>query len=466
MATKFTAVISALFLLMTGLPIKSHAQSFPGHGQVRTRHYRSPIDSMRLAAIETQLEQEYQRKPVNAKRIDSLAAAQWSLYRESVTFKNVYWPSRGYITTDSLKKMDDLSAVTKVSVYRKSAIPDIIWRCHRLEALEFVNSTIDKLPARLNDLRALTRIDIYNNRSERRLRLGRNASVEKLRILNERPGGLPRSYRKFKALTHLDLSENKLVHFPNGARRNRHLRELSLQRNEITLKKRIAVHRNLERLSLHENAIERVPRSIKNLRNLRRLNFNSNAITHVAPALGKLKHLEQLSFYRNALSSVPAAAYELHSLIEIDLFHNEIEQLGPGFANWQNLEVLYLSHNKLLLLPDNLDTLRKLTGLYARDNRLERLPDGIGNMKRLKVIRVNDNYLHALPPSMMELENLEEIDLSRNYIATLPPFLLELKHLRILAIGHNPFDAATRELLSRKVDDMREREIFVHTDGE
>ncbi len=456
------AIFSCCFCLLAVSSFKSHAQ----HGPLKVRQFKSKIDSIRLAGIEAQLDMAYTQRPLMMRRIDSLASLQLELYRNAVIYRNIYRPGPGFITTDSLQMLDDLSGIRKVSVVGKSAIPDIVWKCDDLESLELINTSIDRIPERLDDLPKLTRLLIYNNRIERPLKLPRSTRITHLTILNERPDGLPKSYRKFRALQILDLSENGLEKFPNGAHRNRQLRELSLQRNKLTLQNRIKTHRRLERLSLHENNINRVPRSIKNLKNLERLNFNANEITRVSPAIARLKRLEHLSFYRNRLTEVPKGVYRLRGLRSIDLFHNEISRLEPVVANWTLLELLYVSHNKLVALPENIDALTQLTGLYAWDNRLEKLPESIGNMTNLRVVRVNKNYLHALPASFLRLSNLQEVDLSHNYISYLPEALFLFRDLTILAVTGNRFDNATRALIERVVGPLRQRGVFVHLSDE
>jgi Leucine-rich repeat (LRR) protein len=430
-------------------------------GEIRVRVFRSVQDSLQFQQIEKQLDEELTHKPLRQKKLDSLMKLQTTIFTEGIVFKTIYHPSRNYILTDSLRPDTDLAAVRRICVYKKSELPAIVYQCKNLEALELVNTSIRKLPG-LKGLTMLKSIYIYNNQIKRPMRLAGNSTVSTLTIHNQRPDGVPRSFRKFANLQTLDLAENGLTQFPNGARHNKKLTELSLQRNNITLKKRIKEHRYIERISLHNNAIEYVPASIGNCRNLKKLNFNSNRISEVHPDIAKLQKLQQLSFYRNSLQSVPDGVYKIRTLKEIDLFYNQIEDIDPQFANWQNITTLYLSHNKIVALPENIDTLRLLEGLHIWDNRLGKLPRSLGKITGLKYLRVNGNYLKEIPLSVLALTNLEEIDLSHNYLQQLPDEIFHFPRLKILAIVNNPWDDKTLESLPAKAAALKAKDVFVH----
>lgn len=432
------------------------------YGEIRVKRFITKEDSLHYQTIEQNIEEEMRRKPLRQRRIDSLMVVQQKLYSERMIFKTIYRPWRDFVVTDSIKENADLDTIRKVCVYYKNEVPDIVWKCRNLEAIQFINTSIRRLPAELDGLSKLTEVQIYNNRSRGRIRLSNNNNITTLTIRNQSPKGLPRSFRKFKALTRLDLAENALTRFPNGARHNRQLTELSLQRNALTLSGRIKRHRWLERLSLHDNRIEKVPASISNCTNLRKLNFNSNRITTVHPSIGSLKKIEQLSFYNNKLNAIPSGLYRMESLRELDLFYNEIDHIDDAFVRWQNLNTLYLSHNKLVSIPEKIDTLRNLEGLYLWDNRLGSLPERTGNLTQLKYLRVNNNYLKKLPDSIVALRQLEELDVSHNYIETIPPEIFNLLNLKILALVNNPWNAEMMQLISQQAEGLRARGVFVH----
>jgi Leucine-rich repeat (LRR) protein len=447
-----------IFTFLFGL--LNHMQAQGKYGELRQFIYKSKTDSLLMIATDELIATLESKRPMNLKKIDSLLTIKMRIYADG-TFRIYYRPSRDFVISDSVNSSTDLSTITNLSINGKDKIPAFVYQCKNLNTIEFLYGTFNELPKEFNQLTNLQNIYIYHHQSKKPLRFARNSTITNLSIRTQTTKNLPRSYKNLRGLLKLDLSENNLVKFPNGSRRNKKLRDLSLQRNQLTLAGRIKKHPYLERLSLHGNQIEHVPASIGKFINLKKLNFNINKIKTVHSALGSLSKLEQLSFYNNKLTSIPTGVYRLTNLIEIDLFHNQIEQVDKEFASWRKLETLYLSHNRLTTLPENLDTLKNLTGLYAWDNRIGALPLCISKMQALKYLRINHNYIKSVPP-ISHITSLEEIDLSHNYITDLPESIFDLPNLKILALVNNPWSKATLEFLHTRAEQLRTREVSVH----
>ena len=464
MAYLMTLKYAVLTILCVALNTVVHAQFFYPRNATSIPVFRSKNDSLRLAQVESSLSKLSSQLPLKGYKIDSLLALQRKIMSEGIIrYRRIYRPAKDYITVDSLLKIDDFSAIKRVSISNTSTIPSQLLQCKNLEALELVNTFIDKLPDKLNELTHLTTLAIYNNQPKKVFKPGKSDHIKNLTIRNENARLLPRSYKKLSSLQRLDLAENEIIKFPNGARRNKKLTELILQRNNITLKKgRIKSYPYLENLALQNNKIEEVPASIRKFKSLKKLRFNNNKITRVHSAIRKLRQLDQLSFYNNKLKAIPTGVYKLSSLTEIDLFYNQIETIEPSFIRWKNLRTLYLANNRILELPENINELIVLEGLYLWDNSLTKLPESLGDIKTLKYIRVNHNYLKSLPSSILKLENLEELDISHNYISQIPQEIFDYRNFKIFALTNNPWDDSTRKFLQTKINELRAREVFVH----
>ena len=399
------------------------------------------------------------------KKLDSLFALYQKLYSEVIVgFMKIYSPSSDHISLDSLLRGKDLSAIKKVSIYNYTSddLPDVVLQCKNLESLELIKTRIRQLPDGLNELTKLSVIRIYNHRSKHPLKLKKNNYVTSLIIRGGNPKNLPRSYRSFSALKTLDLAGNFLTRFPQGARRNEDLRELSLQENRLTLRQRLKKHPYVETLALQHNRITRVPASIRAFISLRKLGFNYNQISSVHRDIRMLTKLENLSFYHNELPLIPSGVYEMEGLREIDLFYNKIETVENRLSQWKNLRMLYLSHNKILSLPEDIGNLPSLEGLYIWDNRITRLPEGLGNIKTLRFLWANNNNLLALPRSLFDLEKMEELDLSHNFLTEIPESVFDLRRLKILSLVDNPWNDSTMQFIPRRAEELRAKNVFVH----
>jgi Leucine-rich repeat (LRR) protein len=457
---------TSLFLLIFLSFFSSSTAQLPRFGNSTTVPvYRSKADSIKGTELAmTMRELMFSRDKKAGRKMDSLFRIQTAFLQQAVLrYRTIYFSSADFVSLDSLKKVKDLSTVTKVSLEKVSEIPAIVLECNNLVALEFVNTRMATLPD-LSTLSQLKTVYFFNNVPPRRFKIDRNTNITNLTIRGEFPNRLPRTYKNLPGLLKLDLEENQLTKFPNGARKNKKLIELNVQRNQLTLKGKIKTHPYLQQLGLQNNPIEAVPAGIAKFPNLRKLNFNSSKISKVDASIQKLQKLEFISFYKNNLTEIPLGVYKLSSLREIDLFHNQIEKLEPEKSNWKNLVTLYISHNKVLELPENISLFSSLEGLYAWDNRISKLPESIGSLQKLKFVRVNNNYLKVIPESLLMLKDLEELDCSRNFITHLPPAIFDFKKLKIIAFNNNPWDQESKNVIASKLEELRKREVFVHVD--
>lgn len=440
--------------------------TYGGFMSMQVPVYRSKQDSLTLLRSDEQLALIYKKEPVNQKKVDSLMYLRGRIYEEGILgFRNIYYAHRGYLPFDSLKYITDKRTVHALSIVSKKMkqLPEEVLQCTNLEVLELVNCDIRKLQKELNTLSQLNKIQILNNKSHRKLKLFKNSTVKSFAIRGDNPRSLPKSFKKYEELTKIDLSENNLTRFYNGARHNRKLYELDMQRNMITLSKNnIRPHPFLERLGLQYNKIHYVPSSVKNLTNIKKIGLNHNAISDVAPQIAQLSKLEDLSFYNNKLEAVPEGVYEIRSLKVIDLFHNRIFKLEDKIVNWKKLHTLYASHNHLTYLPSVINQLPELDEIYVYDNALKELPASLCELPQLKVLRFNINEVKELPGCFDHLNNLEELDLSDNSITDLPVALFLFPKLKILAIVDNPWNEPFKNALPAMVKKLREQNVSVH----
>lgn len=430
--------------------------------------YKSPQDSIRLTNISALADKLGNDESVDLKVLDSVRNLRDAIREQVIVrYRILYKSSEDFTPFDSLQLIRDLRKVKRVSIVNQQlkGLPSILLRCDSLQSIELVNCSIRKIQKQINDLPRLTSITILNNKYNRPLQLGKNDRITSLTIHGDRAQSLPRSYHKLKALETLDLSSNALTKFPNGAARNKKLKELSLQHNELTLRDKLKPHPNLEKLALQNNRIERVPEQITRFPNLTRLSLNHNRITDVAREIRNLKKLKHLSFYNNRLASIPTGVYELRSLNVIDLYFNQIEVIDDRISNWDSLQILFIAHNKLFKLPEKLYSLRLLEELYAYDNRLTSISDDINRLSKLRIIYVQNNCLLRIPSTLLQLDSLEEVDLSENYMTDLPTAIFNYPRLRFISLMNNPWREDVRLFIDKKSKELEPFDITVRVSG-
>jgi hypothetical protein len=301
---------------------------------------------------------------------------------------------------------------------------------------------LSKLPKKLVRRSKLTRIAIYNNSPEKRLRLPKNSSVTTLVIRGDEKGRLPKSFKNFRNLKVLIISRNNLDEFPEAR-----------------------MPKGLERIDLSVNDLAVVPAWIGRLTRLKSLNFNNNRISRIEPGIEKLRGLEELSFYRNELKEIPPMLYTMTSLKSIDLYYNHIPKISGEIANWKNLEILYLANNELFSLPDEIGQLSKLRELYLHHNRLSNLPLSIGELRELSILRINNNNIVEWPAGLNKLRQLGNFDCSFNQFETIPITELDFRNMKLLSLGGNPWNEEARKNIDVWIRVLRDNDVVVHIDS-
>jgi Leucine-rich repeat (LRR) protein len=405
------------------------------------------------------------QEATSAKKLDSLFKLISAYNTKIIGTKMLYSTSSTFTPLeDILSGKTDVNNVTKLSIadYRSSRLPKVIYSCSQLSELELVNTSVKKLPHKLNRLGNLKNIYIYNNKSNGRLKLAKNTVTKELLITGTVANQLPKSYKGFKSLQHLNLRSNiGLSAFPQ-VYDNKNLKKLTLYGNTITLNDlRNGSALNLEELNLQQNKITTVPAAIGSFTSLKKLTFNYNQVSEVNATIGNLKKLEEVSFYNNKLTSIPEGIYKLSQLKSIDLYHNEISKIEPDLVNLSSLEVLYLSNNQLAVLPDNMGQLTSLRELYVSNNKLFALPTSLKDLNKLTVFRANKNKLSDFPDFVFSLPLVENIDISSNDIREIPYSVAALPKLGIFVMSNNPITKED-ETIEKLITDLRKKGVVVH----
>lgn len=406
-----------------------------------------------------------QYNPLASKRtrMDSLWNVQQNILKNGILgWQYVYKPDKTFVQFHEINPHTNTADIKKLSIsdFDGKNLPAKIFECVNLEELEFVNTRIEKIPKRLNRLKKLHSVELYNNRPAKKLRLSRNVHITFLKVRSDRPGKTPANYRKFKALDSLDLSRTFLTEFPI-IDKNAHLRQLVLTENNLTLEHiKIKPNENLQALFLRKNKIRVVPSEIGQFQALKKLSLNFNEIVSMDDGISGLQNLEELSLYQNKLTAIPKSVYRLLSLKVIDLYYNQVERIDEEITNLTALETLYLANNRIHTLPENIGDLPKLRELYLHHNSISFFPASFSKLLTLKVLRINDNNFAAFPDPILSLANLENLDISRNRLQNIPIDFAVYEKLRLLVMTENPWeDRDTILAMARK---MRSNGILVH----
>lgn len=442
---------------------------YPASSQTNHPVFASPADSAAFARVSDAI-QELSRQfgPMHARTntnniMDSLLKVRAGLMEKILGYRTSYVKRSGTTEWQELVQ-GNISAEEVMALSLRGMefrrIPESIRQCRHLKELELWDTQIRKLPRYLNHLTSLKTIYIYNTR--RPLKLSRNDNIVKLVIRGSYQSHTPHTYRKFRNLETLDLSENiSFTAFPDIFRNHR-LIELRLNRNQITLTdlKHGKNHPALQKLFLQQNRINELPEGIARFPHLRELNLAVNKIQSVHDNLSTLQELTELSFYINALPNIPPSIYKLPKLETIDLYFNNIDTIGEQLGQLTRLKILYLSNNRISRLPESLGQLKELQELYVHNNRLSYLPESVSQLAQLKTLRINNNRFTTFPEQVLKLKNLEYLDVADNELHELPQELTLLDKLKILVLRNNRW--ADKAALQELCEIFMQKGVVVH----
>ncbi|KAJ2953669.1 hypothetical protein O0L34_g1284 [Tuta absoluta] len=300
-------------------------------------------------------------------------------------------------------------------------------------------------------------------------------TVRVLKLCRNALSSLPPQAWTLQALTHLDISDNRIMELPEEICQLTQLEELRVSENELRsidcvlnlprLRTLVADHNLIQRFGANdciamspeqENKTEyRAPLTSVDLRHNRLkgsiilgnyehlvsldISYNSVEVL-VVSALRGLRELyaahntlQHLSLHGSSLRILKAPHNQLESLtttvppinlVEIDVTDNKLTSLPQWLSGCSDLTTLHASKNRLTALPEHLfcSELSSLSSLHLAHNKISNIPSMPRLRAPLKEIILHDNCIQSLPENFFSVcDRLCVLNLSNNRLTRLPP---------------------------------------------
>nr|GME20470.1 probable LRR receptor-like serine/threonine-protein kinase At3g47570 [Ipomoea batatas] len=368
-------------------------------------------------------------------------------------------------------------------------------------------SSLGVIPNSFGKLKNLRHIILHNNFFSGTLLSLSNLSLVDIDLQsNQLEGGLPRNMSNtFPILEFLSVFQNRLVGYiplwvSNAARIKvldlsdnnftgqvpnfgnfKHLRALSLYKNEHigsgtkdlrfmapltnctdleyldfsdcnfrgNLPPYIGNISNLKIFDIRDNHISgKIPIEIGELINLEQLLLMGNQLSGTIPnTIGKLRNLYYLILEGNQLSGeIPTSLENVTLLSDLRLGSNNLEGVIPsGLAKCKFLLEIHLFANNLSgYIPKEIfHSDSELVIIDIADNSLKSpLPLEIGGLKSVTFLNLSSNsFFGELPQTFSSLTSVETLDLSSNHLTgKIPSFLENLRSLMYLSLSNNDLE--------------------------
>lgn len=209
---------------------------------------------------------------------------------------------------------------------------------------------------------------------------------------------------------------------------------------------------NLESLSIDDNVLESLPRTLGTCHKLKRLLAFSNKIVAMPlGALGGLSMLQELQLHHNCLKRLPDDVGLLSSLVVLDCSYNQITDLPDSFKDLHELRQLRLSFNQVDELTEEVVIgLTKLQCLHLDYNRLQEIPPALGRcLPHLNILDLNHNRLRNLPDidgCFANSGQLETLRLAHNQLTSITDEIGQMTRLNTLDIEGNNLQSLPLEI--------------------
>lgn len=322
-------------------------------------------------------------------------------------------------------------------------IPDIS-ALTELQSLQLNgNSLTGTIPTQLNNLTALTVLDLTGNDLQSPLPdLGALTGLNTLKLgANQFTGTVPTWVNTLTALTTLELQGNQLVGPVPDLSALTQLQVFNIGGNLIT---------------------GNVPLFLAQLTTLTDLDLSSNQFDGTIPDLSTLTALQSLYLNSNQFTGdIPLWISTLTNLEYVYLNGNQLTGTLPDMSALTNLKSLHLSSNQLSgSIPAWIGSMTSLLEIYLDFNELSGgIPPEIGNLPSLKRLYVSNNRLSgAVPAELGNLTTLQYLGLESNgLIGSIPGSIANLTNLYIggLDIRYNGLytsDSGLKIFLYGKLD--------------
>lgn len=266
--------------------------------------------------------------------------------------------------------------------------------------------------------------------------LTRFVRLKTIRLQSNELEIIPMELLKADSLTHLHLDQNKLTHikFP----RNPSVKVLTMNQNKITkIPRSIRKLKNLKVLDLESNNIQNIPRFLVHMDSLEELNLNFNELQLSKKSFRRLKKIKKLSLGGNKLQSLPENVSDLKRVTHLNLGRNQLSCLPASLVKLRNLEQIVCYKNNFNTFPDVLTKMPSLVEIDLYYNNIETLPTELGQLKSLKRLFLSYNKIQSLPDSLGALTALRYLYVHNNRLTVFPHWVASHPQLQRVGFGKN-----------------------------
>uniref|UniRef100_A0A3P8WZT1 Scribble planar cell polarity protein n=1 Tax=Cynoglossus semilaevis TaxID=244447 RepID=A0A3P8WZT1_CYNSE len=328
-------------------------------------------------------------------------------------------------------------------------LPKPFFRLLNLRKLGLSDNEIQRLPPEVANFMQLVELDISRNDIPEIPESIKFCRALEIADFSGNPVcRLPDGFTQLRALAHLALNDVSLQVLPDDIRKYVHVHQWPTVLI-LLLFLSLSFLVKLEQLDLGSNELEVLPNTLGALPNLRELWLDRNQLSSLPPELGNLRRLVCLDVSENRLEKLPSEISGLLALTDLLLTQNMLEVVPELLGCLKQLSILKVDQNRLTHLTDSIGECENLTELVLTENLLQSLPRSLGKLKKLTNLNVDRNRLGGvpkelgggtrlgnLPAELADATELHVLDVAGNRLQNLP-FALTNLNLKAMWLAEN-----------------------------
>lgn len=255
-------------------------------------------------------------------------------------------------------------------------------------------------------------------------------------------------FPKGNHIERLSLTNCQLNRIPSSIRRCKHLKALNLEGNQIRhIPRWILELDSLEEITLNYNQLKLTNADIRHLSKAKQIIIGGNGFERLPNNIGQLR-CESLNLGKNKLHSLPRSFGRLCHLKHVIFYENEFAEIPEVLADCKELKHLDFYKNNITQIPDFVGDMECLQQLFLSYNKIAVIPDTLRNLKRLKYFYIHHNELHFLPQWTTEMDSIERFSVGYNHLLGLPD-LSNMSSLKEFDCEHNLLERFPWELVEK-----------------
>ncbi|QTE23025.1 leucine-rich repeat domain-containing protein [Polaribacter cellanae] len=339
----------------------------------------------------------------------------------------------------NFKNLEELS-LSSVEIKNSTNIFLDISKIKNLKELKLSNNKLNSLPKEIGLLKNLESFYSSNNKFSKKLPIEFYSltNLKNIEIQGSDLEVVNNNINKLQNIETLKLYFNQIKTLPKSFINLSKLKRVYLEHNKLKKLPKDLGKLNISYLSLNNNLIEKLPKSIIYLKNLDSLNLEENYILQLPKRIGKLKNLTYLNLELNKLSQLPKSFGKLQNLKYLNISRNEIAELPTNFGNLKALKILDAEFCHLKKLPKSFGKLKKLERLALTNNNLQELSKNFGNLQSLKKLYLyNRSYYNFVYDRNFKKDTTITLKVLKNNITKLPISFSRLPKLEFIELSLN-----------------------------